>query len=158
MSKIVKFPIRVYVDTSVIGGVFDIEFMKDSKAFFTLVNKRYFKMVISPLVMDEILPAGEKISNFLNDYLALAEIVDVTRESLNLRQSYIKEGILSKDSAADALHVALATVNMVPVIVSWNFKHIVNYKKIPFYNAVNLANGYSSVGIYSPREVIEYEE
>jgi hypothetical protein len=59
--------------------------------------------------------------------------------------------------AADALHVALATVARCAMIVSWNFKHIVSFRRIPLYNAVNKTNGYSEIGIFTPQEVIEDE-
>jgi len=58
----------------------------------------------------------------------------------------------------DATHVSLATVSGCSLIVSWNFKHIVNYKKIPLYNGINKVKGYSEIGIYSPLEVIDNDE
>lgn len=58
----------------------------------------------------------------------------------------------------DALHVAIATVADCDVIVSWNFKHIVNFQKIPMFNAVNVLNGYKPIAIHSPVEVINYGE
>jgi len=42
--------------------------------------------------------------------------------------------------------------------VSWNFKHIVNFRKIPLFNAVNVLKGYRQIAIHSPLEVINYEE
>ena len=59
---------------------------------------------------------------------------------------------------ADALHVALAAISHCPALVSWNCKHIVHFGKIPRYNAVNVALGYSPLGIHTPAEVIAYEE
>ena len=118
MQTLFKLPIKVYVDTSVIGGTFDIEFMKDSIKFFDLVKRNYFKLVISPVVIDEIKPAGSDINDFFNDILSYAEIVSVDDEALDLRQAYINEGILTIESSADALHVALASVNRIPLIVS----------------------------------------
>ena len=44
------------------------------------------------------------------------------------------------------------------MIVSWNFKHIVHYQKIPLYNAVNTLQGYGNIFIYSPLEVMGYED
>ena len=70
----------------------------------------------------------------------------------------LKEEIVSRKSVDDAMHVALATVSNARMIVSWNFKHIVNFQKIPLYNAVNKLKGYDSIEIYSPQEVIEYED
>ncbi len=58
----------------------------------------------------------------------------------------------------DALLTALASLTNVDVLVSWNFRHIVHYDKIRFFNAVNIENGLKSIDIYSPREVTNYEE
>jgi hypothetical protein len=57
----------------------------------------------------------------------------------------------------DALHVAVATASDCSLIVSWNFKHIVHFEKIPLYNAVNTLRGHAHIGIFSPLEVIQYE-
>jgi hypothetical protein len=54
--------------------------------------------------------------------------------------------------------VALATANRCRLIVSWNFKHIVHFDKIPLYNGVNLINGYDTLSINTPSEVIAYED
>jgi hypothetical protein len=85
-----------------------------------------------------------------------AEIADVTTDALQLRQAYIDAGILSPQWSDDALHVALATVTGCTMIVSWNFKHIVHYQKIPLYNTVNVSQGYNAIFIYSPLEFVGY--
>ena len=59
--------------------------------------------------------------------------------------------------ATDALHVALAAVNHCKIIVSWNFKHIVNIKRIRGYNGINIKNGYPTIEIRSPKDLIDYE-
>jgi len=64
---------------------------------------------------------------------------------------------VTSKSTADALHVALATVAKCQLIVSWNFKHIVHFQKIPLYRAINTVNGYNEINIYSPPTVINYE-
>ena len=56
------------------------------------------------------------------------------------------------------LHIALATIAEVDVLVSWNFRHVVRLDKIRLFNAVNLELGYKPLTIYSPREVVTYEE
>ena len=58
----------------------------------------------------------------------------------------------------DALHIAIATINKVDVLVSWNFKHIVNINRIRLYNSVNLKSGYSMIDIRSPREILTEKE
>ena len=58
----------------------------------------------------------------------------------------------------DAYHIAIATVNRVDVLLSWNFKHIVNWDKIRLFNAINMKNGYPSIDIRSPKELLKYED
>ncbi|CAK0775472.1 PIN domain-containing protein [Gammaproteobacteria bacterium] len=77
---------------------------------------------------------------------------------LDLRDAYLGAGIVTPKSRDDATHVALATLSQCEIIVSWNFKHIVHFQKIPKYNAVNLLHGYHFIYIYSPSEVISYDE
>jgi len=75
-----------------------------------------------------------------------------------LRDAYLQAKIVTPKYADDALHVALATVAGCTLIVSWNFQHIVHFQKIPLYNAINVLQGYQPIAIYSPREVIHYED
>ena len=67
------------------------------------------------------------------------------------------ENILGKASLDDAYHIAIATVNRLDVLVSWNFKHIVNYDKIKLFNSINLRLGYPMIEIRSPKEFVKYE-
>jgi predicted nucleic acid-binding protein len=148
---------RIYADTSVFGGVFDIEFSEPTKRLFDEIEAGRFTLVTSAIVEAEIEPAPEKIRMFFSHYETLAEIAQLTQETLFLQQQYINSGVVTPKSAEDALHVAIATVSQCSLIVSWNFKHIVHFDKIPKYNAVNTLNGYGQIGIYSPLEVISYD-
>lgn len=155
--KITQDQFRVYADTSVFGGVFDEEFDRASKRFFEEVANGKFVLITSEVVREEILAAPEKIQHFFDEMLPNCEIASIEADALMLQEAYLKEDILSEKYATDALHVALATVTKAKMIISWNFKHIVNYRKIPLYNAVNKLKGYDPIDIYSPLEVIEDE-
>lgn len=150
--------ISIYADTSVFGGVFDVEFEEPSKAFFGAVRNARFVLISSELVRQEIKAGPQHVNEFFTDILPTAEITEITAEALRLQQAYTDAGILSEKNSTDALHVALATISQASLIVSWNFKHIVNFQKIPMYNAVNTLHGYREIAIYSPLEVIEYED
>jgi predicted nucleic acid-binding protein len=150
--------IRVYADTSVFGGVFDEEFSEASRSFFQQVRAGRFQLVTSPLVLEEIELAPDEVQQFFDEMLEITEIVDISESALQLRQAFLDAGIVTPKSAADALHVALATVAACSLIISWNFKHIVHFQKIPLYRAVNTIKGYPKISIYSPLEVISDEE
>jgi len=149
--------IRVYADTSVFGGPFDEEFQTVSRTFFDQVRSGRFKLITSALVQEEIDPAPTPVRELFNELLRLVDVVEVSENALNLRAAYLETGIVTRQWADDALHVAIATVAGCSLIVSWNFKHIVHFEKIPLYNAVNTLKGYGTIGIFSPLEVIKYE-
>ncbi len=145
---------RVYVDTSVFGGIADDEFKAASLKFFDLIRKHQFVLVTSPIVEAEIALAPHEVRNLFDQILQIADVVTVTQEAIDLRNTYLQHKILSSLHTDDALHVALATISNSSMIISWNFKHIVHFDKIPLYNAINLLQGYPQIAIYSPLEVI----
>ena len=147
---------RVYADTSVFGGVFDVEFATPSQAFFRQVRNGSFVLVSSAVVRGELDGAPEEVSQLFQEMAAFAEIAEITEAAIDLRQAYLAAGIVGPKCADDALHVALATVSACELIISWNFRHIVHHRKRRQYNAVNILQGFTAIAIHSPSEVIEY--
>lgn len=149
---------RVYVDTSVIGGQFDIEFSADTIPFFECVRKGKINIIISDLLEAELLRAPEQIRQFLKDIPEpFIERIKLSEESANLADKYIEAKVVGKTSRADCQHIAMATIVHADVLVSWNFKHIVNLDKIRGYNAINYLLGYNMIEIRTPKEIIDYE-
>ena len=146
---------RVYVDTSVVGGCLDDDFSEESNALFENARRGELTIVVSDLLLEELARAPEKVREIL---LGLpgecVEEIGQSAVSRNLCQAYLDAGVVSRQSANDAHHVALATMARVDVIVSWNFKHIVHFDIIRLFNAVNLREGYPMIDIRSPREVV----
>jgi hypothetical protein len=151
-------PLRVYADTSVYGGVFDDEFAAPSRMFFEQVQTGRDRLVTCPLLRDELEGAPSQVQQWYAQFEAISEKVQVSEAAVLLQQAYLSAGIVSRKWEADALHVAVATVSECRLIVSWNFKHIVSFQKIPLYNGINLSRGYGVIAIHSPREVIEHED
>ena len=85
------------------------------------------------------------------------ERVVLTEEAVELANKYIADNVAGKTSLDDCRHIALATINKVDVLASWNFKHIVNLTRIKGYNGVNLKNGYQTLEIRNPKELVDYE-
>jgi hypothetical protein len=86
------------------------------------------------------------------------KFLNIDDESRELAQTYLLEKVLGKSSLNDAYHIAIATVNRLDVLISWNFKHIVNFDKIKLFNSINLRLGYPMIDIRSPKEFIRYED
>ncbi len=68
----------------------------------------------------------------------------------------LMKNVVGKTSIEDCRHIAMASINKVDVLASWNFKHIVNLDKIKGYNSVNLQLGYTTIEIRSPKDLINY--
>ncbi len=150
--------LRIYIDTSVIGGCFDSEFETDSNKLLEKFKNGEMIAVLSELTVQELDPAPEYVKSILEEIPdEFLEKVPSLPEAKVLAESYVSFGAVPSHSATDALHIALATINRVDVLVSWNFKHIVNIKRIHAYNGVNLKEGYTQLEIRSPKEVL-YEE
>jgi predicted nucleic acid-binding protein len=149
---------RIYIDTSVVGGYFDEEFEVDTKKFFERVFRGDFIVYFSEISETELSLAPLHVRN-LKDRIPknCYKYLDLDDESKNLAQVYISEKILGQASYNDAYHIALSTVNRLDVLVSWNFKHIVNFDKIKLFNSVNLRLGYPMIDIRSPLEFIDNE-
>jgi len=79
-------------------------------------------------------------------------------KQMHLRKSYVKAKVVGETSLADCLHIAIATLSKADVLISWNFKHIVNTERINGYNYVNLKLGYKTLAIRTPKEVLHYEK
>ena len=146
--------LRVYIDTSVIGGCFDVEFSSWSNSLMHDFRRGNFLPVLSEVVAGEIRSTPEAVRVQYAELLSLgAEFLAVSDEALDLAAVYEARGILAPRFRNDMLHIALATVADADVLVSWNFRHVVRLEKIRLFNAVNLEHGYKPIQIYSPREV-----
>jgi hypothetical protein len=150
--------LRIYIDTSVIGGCFDPEFSEWSNSLVKDFAAGTFMPVLSDVLAAEIQDAPEAVRRKYED-LARGEheFVVVTEEVAELAEAYQCRKILTPKFYDDGLHIALASVAEADLLVSWNFRHIVHFDKIRLFNSVNLELGYKPLQIYSPREVTKTE-
>ena len=147
--------LKIYLDTSVIGGCFEEDFEEYSNKLFEFFKNGTYTAVISSVVIYELSRAPEKVRAKLAE--TNYEEIQVTEEMKALADKYMEESIVTKKYYDDALHISIATVLKVDVLVSWNFKHIVNFDKINKFNSVNIREGYGHLEIRTPQEAIKYE-
>ena len=148
---------RIYIDTSIVGGFFDKEFAAETKALFEQLKNREIVFVVSDILIDELEKAPSRVKYLLDNYdeNSLERIV-LTDEAKELANKYIAENVVGETCLDDCRHIALATINKVDVLASWNFKHIVNLTRIKGYNGVNMKNGYITLEIRNPKDLIDY--
>ena len=149
---------RVYTDTSVLGGCEDEEFAEPSVRLMEDFISGERVLVLSDLTVQELAVAPAAVRRRLAAVPeAHIETLQLDAEARELAEAYIAAGVLTVTMRADAQHIAIATVARVDVLVSWNFKHIVNLQRIHGYNSVNLRKGYPMMEIRTPREVLSDE-
>jgi len=146
--------LRIYVDTSVFGGVLDEEFRDASRGFIERAVRGEVRFLLSDLAVEELTNAPQGVKDAISSIPRQnMERVPVGAEARSLAAAYVTARVVPAASEGDALHVAAATVAGANLIVSWNFKHIVNYRRIQLFNSVNLAVGYPLIDIRSPLEL-----
>lgn len=149
---------RLYFDTSIFGGIYDIEFQRETNLLFEMVKSGEIICVYSDLCELELENAPEQVKeHFLNLNETQTEFVEITEEINLLAEQYVKEKVVGETSIDDCRHIVCATINKVDYLVSWNFKHIVNVFRIRGYNSINIKNGYIQIDIRSPKEIIKNE-
>jgi len=149
---------RIYINNSVIGGYFDEEFEYDTKQFFERIENKDFYVYFSEVNEAELILAPKHIRELKKKIPAdCYKYLELDKEARQLGNAYIEENILGQASLNDAFHIAIASVNRLDVLVSWNFRHIVNYDKIKLFNSVNLKLGYPTIDIRTPIEMLKYE-
>jgi predicted nucleic acid-binding protein len=150
---------RIYIDTSVVGGYFDEEFSEATQALFKRLENNEIIFVVSDLLDLELIGAPLNVQKLLDRFSPdKFERVQLTEEAIKLADTYVSEKVVGKTSLEDCRHIALATVNRVDVLASWNFKHIVNLDRIKGYNSVNYRFGYPMIEIRSPKDLLHYED
>ena len=155
--------LKLYLDTSTISHLFadDVpDKMADTNKLWDDFVSGKYELCISQVVVDEIEQCSEQKRNQLIAKMQLIEfeVLPETDTVKALAKEYIKGGVLKEKSIADCLHIVYAVVYSCDVIVSWNFKHLVNYKTINKVKIVNAMNRYGEIGIVSPTMLLEEDE
>lgn len=87
--------------------------------------------------------------------LAGLTVLNISPEANTLAQNLIDAGAVPENLRPDAQHIAIAAVNSIEYLISWNYKHIVNETKRNLINQVCHASGFQPAILYTPIELIE---
>jgi len=154
---------RFYLDTSVIGALFDVEMperIRITRELLDLIVQGKHVGVISNIVLEEIDQSPKELKKRLINEIGKVpfQIIAEDENSADLLEIYEQEDFIRKGARLDLRHLSVATAFGVDAVVSWNFRDIVNIRTRRAVHSVNLRLGYPLIEIVSPEEVIEYEE
>jgi len=151
--------LKIYIDTSVIGNLDrdeENEIKTDTHILWDQIKNDLYDVVLSDVTIAEIDDCQEEKREILYDYLSEIDytLVEVDEKTLEVASRFIDLGVLKEKSFDDCQHIAAAITSKCDVIVSWNFKHIVNHKTMMGVKAVTALEGYNDVLIYTPSILI----
>ena len=155
--------LKVYLDTSVISYLDQSdapERMTETRLFWEQIKADKYDAVISDIVIKEIENCDDKKKKTLTSYLAAItyELFILDERSIRIAEQFVDLHIMKEKHIDDCRHIAGAIVSGCDVIVSWNFKHIVNYKTQMGVKAVTALEGYKELLIYTPSALMGGED
>ena len=149
---------KFYLDTSVFGGYWDEIFKEDTIAFLEYARDNNAEIIYSDVTDEELEGAPQKVKQLVQNLEETGgiriKVIEMNDEAEILAKRYTEEGALAKKCENDARHIALASIYGVNALISWNFKHMVNFTRLQQYNSINLRLGYRLIDIRSPKEII----
>jgi predicted nucleic acid-binding protein len=150
-----QMKLRVYLDTSVISAYFDDrtpERMAETRAFWQRLSE--FEVSTSALVRDEIEQTTDiKKLDQMMGLIGQTAQAELTAESRELARQYVQRGLFSRSMYSDALHLAVSVLTRQDILVSWNFKHLVNRRKRAQVAEANTTLDLPTIDILSPPEM-----
>jgi rRNA-processing protein FCF1 len=154
--------LKIYLETTIFNFVFAddaLDKKQDTIKLFDEINSGKYLPYTSDYVVQELQEAEEPKKTQMIDLIEQYKIkfLEANKDAEILADKYVAENIIPLRYRTDGLHIAIATINDLDIIVSYNLQHIVKLKTIMGTESINLREGYKRIGIYSPTEVIENE-
>ena len=151
--------LKVYLDTSVIGYLVNNNTPEKTTDTFKLweeIKKGKYDIFISEIFLTEVSESPNEIKEKLLNHLREIKytLINIDNQIENVAEKFIELKILNPKSYDDCQHIACAIISNCDVIVSWNFKHIVNHKTIKGVKAIAALEGYNDILIYTPSILI----
>jgi len=147
---------KLYLDTSVISALFDSrnpERQKLTKTFFSKIKS--FSVFISVITLAEVeRTPNKKLQEQMEGILAGHQVLSLTDNVNQLVKEYISHKAVPEKHEPDAFHMAIAVVNEMDYLLSWNFKHLVREKTREVVNRVNTNKGLRKIKIITPAEIL----
>ena len=150
---------RIYLDTSVISHLYapdTPEKMADTLRLWRQIQNGEYDVVLSEVVFDELARCVDFKKRQLTDFLQRIRYdrVESNNDTVALASKFVDFGILREKSFDDCRHIAAALVSGCDIIVSWNFRHIVNAKTIRGARMIASTNGFNDILICTPTMLV----
>ena len=159
---------KLYIETSVWNQLEHTDrpdWRETAEQFVDTIKTGLYEAYVSSVVIDEINAITDKtLLNKLIEHINRLDpvMLDFDDQALALTDQYIASefgGVSSMRVYNDCRHVAVATINDLKHIVSFNCRHLVNDRRIDGFNAINIRNGYDlMIDISTPHKFVHKDE
>jgi hypothetical protein len=119
------------------------------------VRRHDFDVFVSQIVLQEVNQGDQEAVQRRLEMIDSVPEIEVNPEAVSLAQALVSDGIIPERAGADALHIAIATVQGMDYLLTWNLKHLAN---ATIRNAISDAcrqRGYEPPVICTPEELLE---
>lgn len=147
--------LTMYLDNSILGGYFDAEFEEPTRRLWRMAEAGECQFIASVVTQQEAVVAPPNVVRlFAWTFPDPSALLELTPRAEELARAYLAAGVVSAQYVDDARHVAIATTHGIGLLVTWNFRHLANYRREAGFNRINLENGYPAIRIISPLEIV----
>ena len=151
-----KYKLKLYLDTSVISALFDERNPERSsltESFFNEIEN--FEVFISIITIAEIENTPDKdFKKKMKDKITSFTVLAISDDVEELTQEIIERGAINKSYSEDAYHVAVAIINEMDFLLSWNFRHLVRKKTKDIVRMISTLNNLRQIEIITPAELL----
>jgi hypothetical protein len=153
---------RLYVETTIFGyltartsrDIVTAGHQKTTKLWWDS-RRQAFELFCSELVVEEISTGNQEEAEQRLSQLVGIAILAFSPEALSLAKALLKRKALPAHAENDALHVALAAVNDMEFMLTWNCRHLANASLRSLIERVCKKAGYRCPIICTPEELLE---
>ena len=114
-----------------------------------------FELFVSQTVLEETAGGDQEAAQQRLSAIESLPLLEITEEAIALAKELVRLGPLPEKAAVDALHIAIAVLNRVDYLLTWNCKHLANAALRSRIERVCRARGYNPVIICTPEELWE---
>jgi hypothetical protein len=117
-------------------------------------RRENFELYVSELVLNEARSGDAELARHRLEIIATVPVLPISDEILELAEDLMAAGPIPRKAAADAAHIAVATVHGCEYLLTWNCRHIANAELFRALRRVMETHGYQAPILCTPEELM----
>ena len=156
---------RVYIETTVVSyltanparDIIVAGHQESTREFWPYLTARY-EGYVSALVYEEAGRGDPEKSRLRLEAIRPFRMLDIDAECRTLAEKIIAGKGVPREYPEDAIHIAVAAVNGMDVVITWNFAHLNNPPTRMLVRRIVEGEGFGCPELCSPEELMEADK